>query len=397
MRLLMISLDAVAEPDADRLLSLPALSALKADGTFCRHVRTIYPTLTYPIHSSVLTGCYPSRHGIAHNQPFQPDVPKNMRAWHWDIHDIKARTLFDAAKEKHLDCASILWPVTGKAKGLIRRNFPEVLPLPGESPVLKMLSYASPVWVMRMEILYGKTRKSTEQPDLDDYAALLCEQLAQSRRVPDVLCVHLVDIDSMRHNFGVGSLEDDAAQERTDRRLTRIFDAYRKAGVLDDTLICVLSDHGQKNVQNTFALDQALSQTCGARAQTFGMGAYIRTENKEQAKRALWDHQTEWHIARIIDGDALKALRLPSSVVLAVDAEDGYEFIDGQSSHRGDHGFPLTEPEADTLFFLKGPGIPKGKELPSMNIVDIAPTLANRLGLSMPDTDGRILSQIWED
>ncbi len=41
MRLCMISLDAVAQPDADRLLGLPALSALAEKGVFCDQVKTI--------------------------------------------------------------------------------------------------------------------------------------------------------------------------------------------------------------------------------------------------------------------------------------------------------------------------------------------------------------------
>ena len=77
----MISLDAVARPDAERLLRLETLSALAQEGVFCDNVRTVYPTLTYPIHTSLLTGCYPDRHGVGHNQPFQPDVPPAMRAW----------------------------------------------------------------------------------------------------------------------------------------------------------------------------------------------------------------------------------------------------------------------------------------------------------------------------
>ena len=169
MRLCMISLDAVAQPDADRLLSLSAFSALAENGVFCGNVKTIYPTLTYPIHTSLITGCYPTTHGIGHNQPFQPDTPPNMRKWYWSVGDIQAKTLYQAAKEKRMDVASILWPVSGKNR-FVRRNFPEVLPLPGESAVKKMLEYASPVWILRMEARYGKTRKSIHQPDLDDYA-----------------------------------------------------------------------------------------------------------------------------------------------------------------------------------------------------------------------------------
>ena len=159
MRLCMISLDAVANPDADRLLSLPALSALADGGVFCDQVKTVYPTLTYPIHASLLTGCYPSTHGIGHNQPFQPDKAPEMRAWYWSVGDIKAKTLHQAAREKRMDVASILWPVTGK-NPYVRRNFPEVLPLPGESAVVKMVSYASPVWILRRCCAKSCTRAS---------------------------------------------------------------------------------------------------------------------------------------------------------------------------------------------------------------------------------------------
>ena len=63
-----------------------------------------------------------------------------------------------------------------------------------------------------MELKYGKQRKSILQPDLDDYATLLCEKLYASRRPPDVLTVHLVDCDAMRHQYGAESPEDWAAR-----------------------------------------------------------------------------------------------------------------------------------------------------------------------------------------
>ena len=117
MRLCVISLDAVAQPDADRLFSLPALSALRENGAYCQNVKTVYPTLTYPSHASLLTGCYPSEHGIGHNQPFQPDTQPPMRKWYWEIGQIKKKTLHQAAFEKGADVASILWPVSGKNPG----------------------------------------------------------------------------------------------------------------------------------------------------------------------------------------------------------------------------------------------------------------------------------------
>ena len=399
MRLCMISLDAVAQPDADRLLSLPALSALAAQGVFCDQVKTVYPTLTYPIHTSLLTGCYPSRHGIGHNQPFQPDTPPNMRKWYWTLADIRAKTLYQAAREKGMDCASILWPVSGK-NPFVRRNFPEVLPLPGENAALKMVRYASPLWILRMEALYGKTRKSIRQPDLDDYAALLCEKLYASRRPPDLLTVHLVDCDAMRHRYGVESQEAHDAIARLGSRVERIMHAVEKAGLADDTLFCVVSDHGQQDAPRGILLDQKLKAACGARAQSLGMGAYIFGPDLAAARLALNKNQRQWGIGRILEEEELRALNAPRDVRLAVDALPGCCFIDHPEETHGEHGFSLDCPQARTLLWLKGPGIPKGVRLSRANLVDIAPTLAKALGLSLPDAqgkplDGAIISQEW--
>ncbi len=394
MRLCMISLDAVAKPDADRLLSLPALSALADEGVFCDNVKTVYPTVTYPIHTSLLTGCYPDTHGVGHNQPFQPDTAPEMRAWYWRIGDIKAKTLHQAAREKGMDVASILWPVSGK-NPYARRNFPEVLPLPGENPVLKMLQYASPAWVLRMEARYCKTRKSIRQPDLDDYAALLCEKLYESRRPPDVLTVHLVDCDSMRHHYGADSPEARAAMERLDRRVGRIMQAIEKAGLLLETLFCVVSDHGQQDAAKGILLDAKLKAACGARAQSLGMGAYIFGPDLEKARKVLEENREAWGIARIFTEKDLRSLHAPKDVHLAVDALPEHCFIDRQEETFGEHGFSLDCPQARTLLWLKGPGVKQGFRLPEANLVDIAPTLAKALGLSLPDAEGKALEEVF--
>ena len=395
MRLCMISLDAVAQPDAQRLLALPALSALKKQGVFSDGVKTVYPTLTYPIHASLLTGCYPDTHGIGHNQPFQPDTEPAMRAWYWSALDIRVKTLHQAAREKGMDVASILWPVSGKNRA-VRRNFPEVLPLPGENAVFKMLRYASPLWILGMEARCGKQRKSIHQPDLDDYAALLCEKLYASRRPPDVLTMHLVDCDAMRHQYGTDSPQAHAAMERLDARVGRIVEAVRRAGLTEETLFCVVSDHGQQDAPHGVLLDQLLRASCGARAQTLGMGAYIFGEDLAGARQALEQNRQAWGIGRILGPKELRALRGPTQVRLAVDARPGYCFIDRPGATLGEHGFSLDCPQARTLLWLAGPGIRQNELLTDIDLVDIAPTLARALGLSLPQAEGRAIVQAFE-
>ena len=395
MRLCVISLDAVARPDADRLFGLPALSQLRRDGAYCAQVPTVYPTLTYPIHASLLTGCYPGVHGIGHNQPFQPDVKPRMRKWYWEIGQIKSKTLHQAAWEKGADTASVLWPVTGK-NPFARRNFPEVLPLPGESAVKKMLEYATPVWLLRMELLYGRQRKSIRQPDLDDYAALLTEKLYLSRRPPDFLTVHLVDCDAMRHRYGVESDEAHAAMKRLDGRVARIAAAIKKAGLWNETLLCVVSDHGQQDAPKSVLLDRELKSACGARAQSLGMGAFIFGRDLSAARQALQAHQEAWGIAKIYGEQELRAMNAPADVHLAVDALPGCCYTDEEEETFGEHGFGLGCPEARTFFCLSGPGVKRGAALPPMNLVDIAPTLAHAMGWSLPDAQGVVRKEVFE-
>lgn len=390
MHLILISLDASSYPDADRLFSLPALRALKEKGTLCTHVQTVYPTITYPIHASFLTGCFPDRHGIRHNQPLQADIDPKMRKWYWDIHDIKCKTLHQAACEAGADVASVLWPVTGK-NPYTRRNFPEVLPLPGESAVKKMLTYATPVWLLKTEFLHGKKRKSILQPDLDDYAAVLMQDLIRSPRVPDLITLHLVDLDAMRHRHGVNSTQAHAAMERLDKRLQLIIDAIKKRGIYDDTVFAIVSDHGQRDANTGVMLDRELAALHAGRAQTLGMGAYIYADDLAFAKETLRAHMDVWRIAHIYEEEELRRMHAPKDVHLAVEAMDGCCFIDREEETFGEHGFGLHYPEAQVLLLLAGKPFKEHHTLPAAHVTDIAPTLAHVMGWQLPDPDGSIL------
>ena len=391
MRLILISIDAVSGVDAAKLLSLPNIRHLAENGAFLRNMQTVYPTLTYPIHASIMTGCYPDRHGIAHNHlSGQLTLPPKMRKWYWEIGQIRCKTLYQAFSERKIPCASILWPVSGK-NPYVRYNFPEVLALPGENPTLKMLRYGSPAWILHMEALYGRQRKSTDQPDLDDYAALLAEKVILARKF-GFLAIHLVDCDAMRHRFGVNSPESDAALSRLDARIGRIMDAVRQASLDRETVFCLVSDHGQKDCRVSICLDRLLRERNLGRAQSLGMGAYVFPRNTEETIRELSKNAAQWGIREICTRDQLNRFHAPGGIPLAVDAADSVRFTDeGDEPHGGDHGFSLNEPQSRVIFLLSGAAKYAFKSFDSCSVVDIAPTLSRLFSLSMPDTDGKNL------
>ena len=76
-KLIVISLDALQTCDLDLLETLPYASRWLPDAAIARNVHEVYPTLTYPIHTTLITGVYPETHGIIHNQKasISPTVP----------------------------------------------------------------------------------------------------------------------------------------------------------------------------------------------------------------------------------------------------------------------------------------------------------------------------------
>ncbi len=106
--LLVVSLDAVGDSLYKRLLSCPSFSALARESAVWREVNSVFPTNTYPVHASVVTGKNPEQHGVSGNtEPFPGEHPK----WLYEEKHIRAKTLWQAAAEKGLDVASVMWPV----------------------------------------------------------------------------------------------------------------------------------------------------------------------------------------------------------------------------------------------------------------------------------------------
>lgn len=419
MRLLMISLDAAFEVDAETLLSMPHLGALADRGVFCQNVQTIYPSITYPIHASIITGCYPDKHGVSHNEKYAPDLPASKRSWHWDVADIKVTTLHQAARRSGREVASILWPVSGHNQA-IRYNFPEVHALPGENQVSKVLRFGSFWWLIKNELKYSRQRVSTKQPHLDRFATLIAQKLIdkqynphanssidpgprrKKQHMPDMLSIHLVDLDATRHGFGTHSEEAKAALFRLDQNVGVLVDALKRAGVYEDTIIAVMSDHGQADVKREFALDAWLKANgVPARAQTLGFGAYIHCERGDyfRVMEILQEHKETLHIKTIYTRQQLRAMHAPQGIVLAVEPEEGIEYVDDfrEEQHRANHGFGPDHPAAQCLLWLSGPPFLKGARLRQAHVVDIAPTLAHALRLDMPDVQGRVLYEAFHD
>src|ERR1035438_2697156 len=119
--LLVISLDGM-RPDyvlkADEHgLKIPHLRRLLAEGAHASGVRGVLPTVTYPSHTTILTGVWPNRHGIYSNVVSDP-LGKNLDGWYWYAEEIRVPTLWEAAANAGMIVGSVSWPVSVAAKGV---------------------------------------------------------------------------------------------------------------------------------------------------------------------------------------------------------------------------------------------------------------------------------------
>src|SRR6185437_12508730 len=107
--------------DADALgLKLPNIRGLLRRSQVADGVVGVWPTVTWPSHTSMLTGEPPFRHGILANAGGPLDITQS----YWSATKIKMPTLTQCAMAAGLITAGVNWPVTVQAN--LTWNLPEV-------------------------------------------------------------------------------------------------------------------------------------------------------------------------------------------------------------------------------------------------------------------------------
>src|SRR5262249_3341357 len=89
----------------------PTLKELSRNGAFSTGVVGVFPTVTYPSHTTIITGVQPAVHGIYNNRIFDPEG-HSADGWNWYARDMTAPTLVGAVRARGLRAAVIHWPVS---------------------------------------------------------------------------------------------------------------------------------------------------------------------------------------------------------------------------------------------------------------------------------------------
>ena len=74
-------------------LRVPNLVKMKLGGAYAEGVEGIFPTVTYPAHTTLITGVRPAIHGIIQNRIFEAPTDPQTREWYWFAEALKTETL----------------------------------------------------------------------------------------------------------------------------------------------------------------------------------------------------------------------------------------------------------------------------------------------------------------
>ncbi len=220
------------------------------DGEVSKGVIGVMPTITWPSHTTLITGVDPVVHGILGNQK-----PKSEGGdYYWSASLIRAPTLLQAAHDAGRTIATITWPVTVDAP--VNWNLPEYFRRRrgGSMDLHSIASKSKPADLVRK---ISAAYASFGQEWMDDRTRTLATIYLLKNEHPDLLLVHFVDLDSEEHDNAPFSSEANAVLERTDELIGQI-----KAAMPSESALAVVSDHGFERV-NTMVNLKAIAAKQG--------------------------------------------------------------------------------------------------------------------------------------
>jgi len=428
--LIVISFDCLSALDFSMLEELPHFRELLEKASVCKNVETIYPSVTYPCHASIVTGNYPNRHGVVTNTMLQPG--RESPDWYWHRRHVKGTTLYDEAKKAGMSTAALLWPVTAKAK--IDYHMPEIFAnRPWHHQIPVSLLNGSIGYQLAMQKRFGHLRDGLAQPQLDDFVTKSVVHTIK-RNKPNLMLIHLVDLDTQRHHHGFSSQEAHNAIRRHDGRLGEIVAALKESGIYENTTIVALGDHSALDHTKVVKLNVLFKESGLIQLSKSGKvkdwkaycksndgSAYIYLKDqkdvrtKERVKALLHSLQINEvnGIEFVLDGEEAKRRGADEQAAFMIEARRGYYFTEhlngeyietitvedveaGKYTHAS-HGYSPDKDQYKTVFIATGKGIKPNVDIVSMKLIDEGPTFAHLLGLSLGQTDGGIIKECLEE
>lgn len=425
----MISIDGLAayyldDPKAD----VPTLRKLAIEGARASMMKAVTPTVTWPNHTTLVTGDYPARHGVVGNNYYDRATGKKVVLISDPVFDkdeiVKVPTVYDAAKAAGLKTAAIRWPATRNAKTL-DWTLPDVrteeLYTKYTTPELQKECAAANIPIIK------KSPSSTFEADESrDAAHTDAFNLILRKHHPALALLHVIDVDHTEHSQGPRSEEAYRAIHEADGYVQKVWEELQRDYPGRATLL-IVSDHGFSPI-NKMLLPNVLLAKAGlfrsdkkaednpVQLVTQGGSAFIYVKDQTHRDAVIARVRKALKglpgISKIVDYRQFQDYGVadpkmdPHAPDMILFAEEGCSFGDTAAGalpfsekpeRKGSHGHDPALPDLHATFIAWGAGIKAGTNLGEIKNIDVAPTIARLLGIQLPNTDGKPLTAVLSE
>ncbi len=422
----LISVDGLAgfyldDPQAE----LPTIRQLAEEGARAEGLVCSFPTVTWPNHTTLVTGTTPATHGVIGNNyldrasvekiPFIPDPL-------FDKDEIVLTpTIYDVAHNAGLVTAGIIWPATRNA-----RTLDWTVPDMGGDDAWPQ--YGTPHWMEELRAdgipvdRHGTwVREAAGGVQRDWLYTRLAAHLFENHP-PNLIIIHLVEVDHVQHKFGPRTPEAYWSVSFADDRVRDIVEAARRSPFGDKTTFVVASDHGFFPIVTDIRPNVLLSQagyittdednatTKSAWCVAQGGGCMVYVLDDERRDEIVADLATRMAavdgVQAVFTSDQFGELGQstpeadPRAPDLWLAAESGYSFTDSDAGEEvlvaretpgGTHGYLPNQPNMWGTLVISGYGVRAGQDLGLVPNINVAPTIAELLGVEMPTAEGEMI------
>ncbi|WP_422931912.1 alkaline phosphatase family protein [Singulisphaera sp. PoT] len=405
----------------DPRASLPVIRGLVKTGVASRQgMRVSNPSVTWPNHTTLMTGLHPDKHGVLYNGRLERagrGEPVRYSSEKTQDELVRVPLLFDTLKAAGVSSAAINWPCTRGSKSLVD-NFPDV-------PDQLKYTNEEVKEDLRSKGLLDRFEDGGGVVRDEAWTEAACESIR--KRKPRFLALHLLNLDSTHHGHGPRSSQGYTAAALCDANVGRVLQALDDAGIRDRTAVFVIADHGfmavKKSIHANVALREAglltveKGKITKAKAQVFpegGIGMIFLNDPETAAQdrekiKSLFagvegveavlspDEYARYHFPTPDDNRSMGDLVLVARPGYAVNgASHGDKVIVPHDKAIGAHGYLSTNAEMNAIFVASGSGIKVGGSVDVVDNVDVAPTVAKLLDVSPGEVAGKVLDEVLE-
>ena len=407
----------------DPSLPIPTLRQLAAEGASADAMTVSNPSITWPCHTTLITGVTPQKHGVLFNGLLVRQgsgKPPKIEPWVDKSKLVLVPTLYDVAHAAGLTTAESDW-VAVTRPGTIDWSFGEI-PNPNGAVEREMIA-AGVITAQDIAGMQpgGSRNKTVWRDNMWTKGAIFMFR----QHKPNLLLYHTLNSDGTHHRYGPGTDPSYTALAYADRLLGDLVRAVDESGLRAKTTFIVTTDHGFKKVThfsypNVVLKKAGLVRTagptvtqCDAYAMTQGGIAFVYILDPARKDELLPRLKAMFAgaegVERVIDAREAHSLGMPTPAEnqgmgeLILYPKAGYSFMTNPAgdvvagpsiNYGGSHGYFNGDRELDGIFVASGAGIKKGARLDRVRNLDVAPTIARLLGLELPPPDGRVLEEI---